>query len=172
MTPALPQAAGLWEQYETSAVRTWSRALVPMAAVTGVAWHLLRTLALRAGPATSWTWLAVVYAIGIVLVFGTATLHLGNFPLKRWLWRVPLFALVVAAAEIATTAVLIALGLDPLDAGRATWADLPGQAQWTLLVRLVTLAVYGGVLALVVQAMRRAATATGSAVAGEPGESD
>lgn len=170
MTPALPQAAGLWEQYETSAVRTWSRALVPIAVATGVAWHLLRALALRAGPATSWTWLAVVYALGIVLVFGAATLHIGNYPLKRWLWRVPVFALTVAAAETATATVLVALGLEPMGAGRATWADLPSQATWTLLLRLVTLGVYATVLALVVQAMRRAAVATGSTVSDEPGE--
>ena len=174
MSPATPrpQVLGLWEQYETSAVRTWSRALVPVAAGTGVAWHLLRALALSAGPVTSWFWLAVVYALGIVLVFGAATLHLGNYPLKRWLWRVPAFALVVAAAEVATAAVLIALGLEPAGSARATWADLPGQAFWTTLLRLLTLGLYGAVLALVVQGMRRAAVATGSEVVDEPGDDE
>lgn len=172
MSPATPrpQVMGLWEQYEASAVRGWSRALLPVAAATGVAWHLVRTLALLAGPVTSWLWLALVYAVGIVLVFGAATLHLGNYPLRRWLWRVPVFALVVAAAEVATAALLVAVGLEPMGSGKATWADLPGQAFWTLLLRLLTLGLYATVLALVVQAMRRAAVATGSVVVDEPGD--
>lgn len=170
MTPAVPQPFGLWETYETSAVRTWSRALLPFAAAVGVVWHLARALAIGAGPATSWLWLALVYAVGIVLVFGAVTLHLGNYPLKRWLWRVPVFALVVAAAEIATAAALIALGLEPVGSARATWADLPAQAMWTVIVRVATLVVYAAVLAVVVQGMRRAAVATGSVVVDEPGE--
>lgn len=170
MTPAMPRPYGLWETYETSAVRHWSRALLPVAVATGVAWHLARALALGAGPASSWVWLALVYAAGIVLVFGAVTLHLGNYPLRRWLWRVPAFALTVAAAEIATAALLIALGLEPLGSGKATWADLPGQATWMALVRVGSLVVYGAVLAVVVQGMRRAAVVTGSEVVGEPGE--
>jgi hypothetical protein len=169
MTPAMPRPYGLWETYETSAVRHWSRALVPVAVATGVVWHLARALALGAGPASSWVWLAFVYAAGIVLVFGAVTLHLGNYPLKRWLWRVPAFALTVAAAEVATTAVLIALGVEPLGSGRATWADLPSQATWTVLVRAGSLVVYGAVLAVVVQGMRRAAVVTGSDVDDESG---
>lgn len=170
MTPAMPRPYGLWETYETSAVRHWSRALVPVAAATGVAWHLVRALALGAGPASSWVWLALVYAAGIVLVFGAMTLHLGNYPLKRWLWRVPAFAATVAAAEIGTAALLILLGLEPLGSGRATWADLPGQARWMALVRVGSLVVYGAVLALVVQGMRRAAVVTGSPIVDDAGE--
>jgi hypothetical protein len=53
---------------------------------------------------------------------------------------------------------------------RASWGDLPGQAWWTVLLRLLTLGLYATVLALVVQGMRRAAVATGSEVVDEPGD--
>jgi hypothetical protein len=167
-----PRHTGVWDTYEASTVRKVSRSLLETAAVTGIAWRLLRALMLGSGPADSALFIGSVLAAGLLVMLGMATLHLGNYPLKRWLWRVPVFALVVSIAEVATSAVLIAAGREPYGSGFATWADLPGIFTWTLLPRLIVLGVYASILALIVQGVRRSEAVTGEAVIDEPGDDE
>ncbi|MDZ7630002.1 MAG: hypothetical protein U5K74_01275 [Gemmatimonadaceae bacterium] len=163
-----PTHTGAWDAYESSAVRKFSRSLVAMALVTGVLWRLCRALFLGTGPTHSPLFFGSVIALGVVMFFGMATLHLGNYPLKKWLWRVPLFALVEGVAEIATAAVLIAFRLEPNGSTLAEWGDLGGIATWVLSAHLVALAAYAGTLAAVVQGIRRSMSAAGDVVIDDP----
>jgi hypothetical protein len=163
-----PTHTGAWDAYEASAVRKFSRSLTAMAIVTGVLWRLCRALFLGTGPTSSPLFFGSVIALGVLVFFGMATLHLGNFPLKRWLWRVPLFAIVEGLAEVATSAVLIALGREPYGSAVAVWADLASIAATVLSTHLAVLSVYGGILALVVQGIRRSVTAAGDVVIDDP----
>jgi hypothetical protein len=163
-----PTTTGAWDAYEASAVRKFSRSLVAMAVVTGVVWRLCRALFLGTGPTTAPLFFGSVIALGVLVFFGMATLHVGNFPLKRWLWRVPVFALVESLAEIATSALLIAVGREPYGSAMAEWNDLPSIAATVLSTHIVVLSLYGGILALVVQGIRRSMTAAGDVVIDDP----
>ena len=163
-----PPTTGAWDAYEASAVRKFSRSLPAMALVTGVIWRLLRALFLGTGPTQSPLFFGSVIALGVLVFFGMATLHVGNFPLKRWLWRVPVFALVEGASEVATSAALVAVGSEPYGSAMAEWPDLASIAATILTTHLVVLSLYGGVLALVVQGIRRSVTAVGDVVIDDP----
>jgi hypothetical protein len=167
-----PRHTGVWDTYEASAVRKISRSLLETAVFTGVAWRLLRALMLGTGPADSALFIGGVLAAGLLVVLGMATLHIGNYPLKRWVWRVPAFALVVTAAEVAVSCGLIALGREPYGSGVATWSDLPDIITWTLLPRLIVLGIYAAILALIVQGVRRSEKVIGEMVVDEPGDDE
>lgn len=173
MRPFFPHTTVVWKVHEPTALHRLTLSLVGTAAVTGVALRLLRALALTSGPSESWLYLVGTFALGAVLFFGMATLHLGNYTLRRWVWRVPAFAVVEAAAEMGTSALLIAAGVEPLGTSRAELRDWPAMAANAALVRLVALVVFAFVLAGVVQLVRSAMVRKGeghSATAwGRPG---
>lgn len=159
---------GAWDAYEASAVRKFSRSLPAMALATGVLWRLCRALLLGSGPTDTPLFFGSVVALGVLVFFGMATLHVGNYPLKRWLWRVPVFALVEGVAEVVTSALLIALGREPYGSSMATWSDLSGIAFTVLSTHVLVLSLYAGILALVVQGIRRSMTAAGDVVIDDP----
>ena len=163
-----PTHTGAWAAYEASAVRTFSRSLATMAIATGVVWRLCRAVLLGTGPTDSPLFFGSVIALGVLVFFGMATLHLGNFPLKRWLWRVPLFAIVQGFAETATSALLIAVHREPYGSAMAEWSDLPVIAGTVLSSHVLALSLYGGILALVVQGIRRSVRAAGDIVVDDP----
>jgi hypothetical protein len=163
-----PTSTGAWDAYEASAVRKFSRSLTAMAIVTGIVWRLCRALFLGTGPTESPLFFGSVIALGVLVFFGMATLHVGNFPLKRWLWRVPVFALVESLAEVATSALLIAVGGETYGSAMAVWRDLTSIAVTVLSTHVLVLSIYAGVLALVVQGIRRSVTAAGDVVIDDP----
>lgn len=163
-----PTTTGAWDAYEASAVRKFSRSLVAMAVLTGVVWRLCRALFLGTGPTDAPLFFGSVIALGVLVFFGMATLHLGNFPLKRWLWRVPGFALVEGLAEVGTSALLIAAGREPYGSAVAEWSDLGSIAATVLTTHVVVLSLYGGILAVVVQGIRRSMTAAGDVIVDDP----
>jgi hypothetical protein len=163
-----PSTTGAWDAYEASAVRKFSRSLLAMAIVTGIAWRTTRAVFLGAGPTESPLFFGSVIALGVLVFFGMATLHVGNYPLKRWLWRVPVFALVESLAEVAMSTALIAMGREPYGSTVAEWSDLASIAATVLSSHLVVLSLYGGILALVVQGIRRSVTAAGDVVIDDP----
>ena len=163
-----PPATGVWDAYEASAVRKFSRSLVAMAVLTGVAWRLCRALFLGTGPTDSPLFFGSVIALGVLVFFGMATLHLGNFPLKRWLWRVPVFALVECVAEVSMSALLISLAREPYGSTLATWSDLGSIAAKVVSWHVVALTIYAGILAIVVQGIRRSVRAAGDTVIDDP----
>ena len=163
-----PTSTSAWDAYEASAVRKASRSLFAMAALTGVAWRLLRALLLGTGPTDAPLFFGSVIALGVLVFFGMATLHLGNFPIKRWLWRVPVFAVVEGLAEVATSAMLIAMSREPYGSALAEWTDLGSIAATVLTTHVVVLSIYAGMLAIVVQGIRRSVRAAGDVVIDDP----
>jgi hypothetical protein len=149
-----PRETHVFHALELSAWRTMSLRVVEMAALTGVLVRALRAVTLAHAQGMAAT--ASAFALGAVLLLGMLTLHLANFPVRRWPWRVAAFACVETTAEMIVSAILVALGREPLGTtGRATWSDLPSMALSTFEWRIVPLAIFALVLAGVVQLVRR-----------------
>lgn len=157
--PLFPRETTPWHTLEVSPGRSLTLSTVAMAVLTGVLLRAFRAFALvhRAAPDTSvgWLYLSVTFGVGALLLFGMLTLHLANYPVRRWPWRVAAFTLVETAAEMAISAVLIATDREPLGtSGRAHWHDLPTMTATTLGVRVLALGIFTLVLAIIVQLVR------------------
>ncbi len=138
---------------ESKAFRRLSFNLVEMALVAGIVLRLYRSVVLTHGPAG---WLFVVaVALGLVFVLGMATAHLANYPLRKWLWRAPLFAACTAAGEMATSLFLIAISREPNGTARAAFHDWPGMALNTFWTREAAVCAWALLLALIVTMVRR-----------------
>ena len=149
-----PRETHVFHAFELSAWRTVSLHVVEMAALTGILLRGLRALALSHGSGVAVT--ASAFVVGAAVLFGMLTVHLANFPVRRWPWRVLAFAAIETLGEMAVSALLVALHREPLGTtGRATWADLPSMAVSTFWWRLVPLALFALVLAGVVQLVRK-----------------
>ena len=155
MTNFFPRQTVAWKLEEPPAFRRLTLSVVEMAVLTGVVLRLVRSIALTQGPADSWLYLGGAFALGIIVLFGMATAHLGNYPITHWLWRAPAFAAIEAAAELLVSLPLIAAGREPMGSGRATFADWPAMALETVITRVVMMIVFAAVLASVVQLVRR-----------------
>lgn len=156
--PLFPRETTHWHTLELPAWRALTLSTVEMGVLTGVVVRAFRALALSHGAADGspgWLYVGATFGLGALVLCGMLTLHLANFPVRRWPWRVLAFALVEAAAEMATSAALIAFGREPLGtSGRAHWHDLPSLAVGTLVVRLIVFAAFAALLAAVVQLVR------------------
>ena len=156
MTPSFfPRETHVFHVVELSVWRTLSLSVVEMAALTGVLLRGLRAVGLS-HPDLGMPYIAATFAVGAVLLFGMLTLHLANFPVRRWLWRVPAFAVLESATEMAVSALLVLGHREPLGTtGRAAWRDLPSMALATLETRLVAVVLFAAALAGIVQLVRR-----------------
>jgi hypothetical protein len=139
---------------EPKAFRRFSYSLWEMALVTGVLVRLYR-MAVLTHPLNNWLYIAVTFAIGFILLLGMLTAHLANYPLHQYLWRAPAFAAIEVLAEMATSALLIALHREPNGTVRAHWDDWAGMGLNALRVRGIAIVAWGLILALVVQLVRR-----------------
>jgi hypothetical protein len=135
-------------------VRRFSLSLVEMAVLTGITLRLYRALVITHG-STSWIWLGGSFAVGLLLLCAMATAHLANYPLQRWAWRAPLFALIEVAAESATSLLLIWFGREPSGTARAEWSDWLPMAAGTLWTRELTVCGWALFLGGVVWIVRR-----------------
>jgi hypothetical protein len=154
MAPYFPRHTVEWKIEEPPAFRRFSMSIAEMALVTGVLLRLYRALVLTAGPTSSWIYFAVTFAIGWLFILGMATLHLGNYPLHRWLWRAPAFALIEAAAESLTSFALILAHREPIGSERAHLHDWVELAANTFFWRLIGIGAFALLLAGVVQFVR------------------
>jgi len=139
---------------EPAAFRRLSVSLVEMAVITGVVLHVYRAL-VRTHGSDSWLYGLAAITVGVVGLIGMLTAHLANFPLVRWVWRAPLFALIEVAAEMAVAVLLIWAGREPFGSGRAEFADWPKIASLVLLVRTSIVCLWALLLAGVVTIVRR-----------------
>ena len=139
---------------EPPAFRRFSMSIVEMALVTGLLFRLYRALAMTVGPTSNWMYFGATLAFGILFVLGMATLHLGNFPLKHWLWRAPVFGAIEAVAEALTSLALIFAHREPMGSERAHPHNWPEIAASTLLWRVVGVVLFALLLAGVVQLVR------------------
>ena len=144
---------------EPSAFRALTLSVVEMGVITGVVIRLFRSLVLTHG-SNSWLYLGGMFALGAVFLFAMSTLHLANFPVRRWLWRAPTLGVVVAAGEMATSLLLIAVGREPNGTVRAELSEWPGMAVSVLLFRMTAVCAWALLLAGAVTVARNALAAT------------
>jgi hypothetical protein len=154
MSAYFPRHTAEWHLDEPAALRKLTMSLVEMSVITGVVLRLFRSVALTyAGD--SWIALGGTFAVGVLVLFGMLAAHVANYTLRSWFWRAPAFAVLESAAELATSAVLIAFHREPLGStDRAEFADLPQLAAGLLASRILPLCAFALVLAGVVYAVR------------------
>lgn len=140
---------------EPKAFRRFSFSLVEMAIVTGILVRVYRVVVLTHG-SNHWLYLGTVTVLGLLFVLGMLTAHLANYPLHQYVWRAPMFALVEVAAEMATSALLIALGREANGTVRAHWDDWVGMGLNALLIRGLLIVLWGLILGGVVTLVHRA----------------
>ncbi|HMC56254.1 MAG TPA: hypothetical protein VKH19_13820 [Gemmatimonadaceae bacterium] len=149
-----PKNTVQWHFEEPTALRRFSLSLWEMALLTGVSVRLYRALVITHS-STSWLWTGGTIAFGLLLLCAMTTVHLANFPLKRWVWRAPLFAALESAAEALTSVFLIAIGREPIGSARAEWSEWPTMAWDTLWTRELVVCGWALLLAGVVTVVRR-----------------
>ena len=154
MPSLFPRQTVEWRLEEPKAFRRFSRSLVEMAIVTGVLLRIFRVLTLTHG-SNNWLYLGGMLALGMLFLLGMVTAHLANYPLHQYLWRAPAFAIIEVLAEMATSALLIALGREANGTVRAHWDDWAGLGLHALLYRGLAIVVWGLILAGVVSLVRR-----------------
>jgi len=143
---------------EPSAFRALTLSVAEMGLITGVMLRLFRSLVLTHG-SNGWFYLGM-FALGAVFLFAMTTVHLANFPLRRWLWRAPVLGALVAVGEMAASLLLIAVGREPNGSVRAELADWPGMAGSVLLYRVTAVCAWALLLAGAVIVVRNALAAT------------
>src|SRR5688500_2452923 len=139
---------------EPPAFTKLARSLIDMALVTGIVARLYRALVLSRAESPTGTYIVITLSIGAIFILLMASLHLGRYPLRDWLWRAPGFAAAEGAAEMVTSAVLIALSREPLGSGAAHFHDWPMMFVRTVGWRVVTISLFALLLALIVKWVR------------------
>ena len=152
MPSFVPTDTVQWKIEEPPAFRRITISIWETAIVTGVVMRLLRSL-LLSRPTSG-----IVFGIAIaflgVLLAAALTAHIGNFPLRHWVWRVPGFVAIESATESLVSLGLIWLHREPNGSGRAEFADWASMSATTLMSRMLECVVYALVLAGVVQLVR------------------
>jgi len=151
MPPIFPRETQELRSIESAAFRRLSVSLVEIGLVTGVVLRLLRALA---HSTSGWAYVTAWSGLLLVLLL-MATAHLANFTVRQWAWRAPAFGAVEAAGEMLASALLIALGREPLGTARARFGDWPGLALWTGVSRILVVSLWALLLAAVVVVVRR-----------------
>jgi hypothetical protein len=160
MPTAFPRNTVEWHLEEPAAFRRLSLSLVEMALLTGIVLRLLRAFAFTHGRASVIVSIGAVVVWGLILV-GMATAHVANYPIRKWAWRVPVFALVETAGEMVTSLLLIWLGREPDGTARAHFHDWPSMAARALLQSELTLCLWMLLLAGIILLVRRSGMARG-----------
>ena len=154
MSSYFPRHTADWRIEEPAILRRLTLSIVETSIIAGVAVRLIRSIALTYGGG-SFAYLAGTFALGLTILFGLLAAHLSNYTLRTWVWRAPLFAVLESAAEIATSALLIAFHREPIGSReRAEFTDLWTITEQTLLVRCTSIIAFAIVLAAVVYAIR------------------
>lgn len=154
MTSYFPRHTVAWKLEEPAAFRRLSLSLLEMAAVTGILFRAFRALALTHGPSGSWAYVGGTVALGAIFLFGMATVHLGNFTLRQWVWRAPAFGAVEALAEALASLALILLHREPAGTARAHLHDWPQMAIGIFFWRVLAVVAFALLLAGIVQLVR------------------
>lgn len=154
MATFFPHVTGTFKLEQPPALRRFLMSPVAMGLFTGLIVRLYRALTLSMGSTSSMIYVGIAFVLGQMLILGLATLHLGNFTLRRWLYLAPVFAISEVIAEALVSLGLVAAGLERLGSRQAVFADWPGIAISTLAWRLVAIILYATLLAGVVQLVR------------------
>jgi hypothetical protein len=154
MARFFPDRTSEFRSIAPHSLRHVTLSVVEMAVLTGIMIRLYRALALSRAESGDFMYLAITFAVYMILLLGLVTMHLGNFPVRHWLWRAPTFAVIEAAAESVVSAGLIALGKEPMGTLQATFADWPALVARTYMWRVSSICLFALVLAAVVQFTR------------------
>jgi hypothetical protein len=149
-----PQHTVEWRIEEPPGFRRLTLSLVAMALLAGMLSRLVRWVVM--GSSGSGLWFAVGLVVGVFILLGLATAHLGNFPVRHWVWRAPAFGFLAGVAEALTSAGLVALGVERFGTSSARWSDWLGSVGPLILVRLMLVSLFAAVLAAAVQLVRLA----------------
>jgi hypothetical protein len=150
-----------WHLEEPRVFRKLTLSLPAMAIAAGMLVRLIRVGV--GGISASWWGVFGAIALGMIVLLTIATAHLGNYPVKQWLWRAPLFGLAEGAAEAGASALLTMLGVEVLGSTRAHLSDWPSMATDTIIGtpglgfvdgRIVMVSLFALLLAGVVQVVR------------------
>ncbi|HEU4563040.1 MAG TPA: hypothetical protein VFS05_00270 [Gemmatimonadaceae bacterium] len=154
MSPFFPRETIEWHVEEPAALRRLSLSLPAMAVLSGVLIRLYRLAVLTWLPTSNpWGFIAA-YAGGLLIVLGLATLHLGNYPVRHWIWRAPLFGAIEAAAALLTSALLVSAGVERMGTSPMTWSALRADIVPALVRHVATIGIFALILAIVVQTVR------------------
>ena len=129
--------------------RRFSLNVVFMAVLAGAMLRTYRAGVLQFGWSNSWTWIAGTFIVGMAILFVIATLHLGNYPVRSWLWRAPVFAIIEALTEVSVSLALTLLGLERIGSLIATVQDWQASAIWMTSTRILGILIFSLALALV-----------------------
>jgi hypothetical protein len=155
MPPMLPRTLLRFENLEDPGFwRMVGLSLPVMAMLTGVSLRLYRAFVLTFGWSDSWLWIAGTFVGGAILLFLMATLHLGNYPVRAWWWRAPVFALVEVGTEILVSLVLTYLGFEVIGSMQATIEDWQVASLRTVFFRFAGISLFALVLAVVSTVVR------------------
>lgn len=130
----------------------WQRLManvVVMALLTGGALRFYRATILQYGWSNSWLWVAGTFLGQLAILFLLATLYLGNFHAKSWLWRAPLFAALEVGTEVAVSYLLLRAGLETAGSLPATFDDWQRASIRIVTFRMIGIPLFALVLALV-----------------------
>jgi hypothetical protein len=141
---------------EPGIIRKLSLNVLVMALITGASLRLYRAAILQFGWSNSWLWITGTFLGGVAILFLLTTLHIGNYPVRHWFWRAPLFAMLEAAVEIGVSLALTLSGLERIGSLTATIEDWQGSALRIALVRVGGIIVFTLLLALVSTVVRLA----------------
>ena len=139
---------------EPKAFRRISFSLVEMAVITGILVRVYRVIVITHG-SNNWLYIGGTITLGVVFLLGMLTAHLANYPLHQYPWRGPAFAAVEVVAEMAVSALLIAVGHEANGTVRAHWDDWVGLGLNALLFRGLAIVIWTLLLAAVIQIVRR-----------------
>jgi hypothetical protein len=161
MARYFPRDNVAWHLEEPRVLRKLTLSLPAMALIAGLLVRLIRVG--LSGISASWWAVFGAIAFGLVVLLTMATAHLGNYPVKQWLWRAPLFGLAEGAAEAGVSALLTVMGVERLGSTRAHLSDWPSMATDTVIGtpglafldgRIVMVSLFALMLAGVVQVVR------------------
>ena len=169
--------SGGWRVREPAAFSRLSRSLLDMALVTGIIARLYRAVVLGRSGANSGLYIGVTLTFGALFLLAMATIHLGRYSLRDWLWRAPAFAAIEGAAEMIVSLLLIWMHRESLGTGAAHFHDWPGMALGTIGWRIITISLFSLLLAGIVKWVRymllrkeHSAWSDGTVKVGIPGE--
>ena len=153
MAEFFPRQTVVWKATDEPFLRRVGVSIVAMALLAGVLakgtdW-LLRTYA----PVSLW-WFLLGEALPWVVRLVVATAHLGNYTIRRWTYRAPLFGALEGAAELLLSAALVSLGRERLGTGLMGWDEWRLEVIPTLVWRVVVVSGFALILAGVVQVIR------------------
>jgi hypothetical protein len=155
MASFFPRHTVEWHVVEPPLLRRFMLSMVAMGLATGIVIRIYRWVVLSYGEAGS-LWLVLSIAGGVIILLGLATAYLGNYPVRHWLWRAPLFGILAGLGEALMSAALIAAGIERLGTEDAHWHDWPSLAIWALARSVILVCIFALMLAAVVQTVRYA----------------